>query len=136
MDTAQHTGKCEGCGRPIWSAVSLAAGRGSGCRAKLRKAAKTADLTAFHPWQVTKARDAIETGAIVPLSRPGMYAAVSSGGPVRKADPEPVVVYVVDAIERSCTCKAAMHGHRCYHLAGAVILFAAASGSTSTRKAA
>jgi hypothetical protein len=61
-----------------------------------------------------------------------MYAVTSSGGPVRKAAPEPVTVYIVDVAERSCTCKAAAHGHRCYHLAAALILDTA----STARKAA
>jgi hypothetical protein len=36
-----------------------------------------------------------------------------------------VTVYLVDAQERSCTCRAAANGRRCYHLAGALILSAA-----------
>lgn len=122
-DTAQAT--CEGCGRRIWSAASLAAGRGSGCRAKLRNAARTVDLSMFHPWQITKAHEVIEMRAAVPSSRPGLYAVTSSGGRVRKADPEPVIVYFTDAIERSCTCKAAKRGLDCYHLPIAIILYAA-----------
>jgi hypothetical protein len=121
-NTAEHA-TCQGCGRKIWSAASIAAGRGSGCRAKLRKATQTADLTVFHGWQVEKARDAIELGAIVALSREGIYAAVSGDG---------VTVYVVDAIERSCTCKSRVP---CYHLCGGLILFAASSAG-SNRKAA
>jgi hypothetical protein len=70
--------------------------------------------------------------AAVPSSRPGLYAFTSSGGRVRKADPEPITTYLTEAIERSCTCKAAARGRACYHLPTVIILFAA----DSTRRAA
>jgi len=37
-----------------------------------------------------------------------------------------VTVYLTDAIEGSCTCKAGANGRCCYHLAAALILQAAA----------
>lgn len=110
--------RCQSCGRKLTAASSVAAGRGPVCRAKVRKAAQTIDLTEFHGWQVDKARELIEQQAIIPSSRPGLYAAVSGDG---------VTVYLVDATEASCTCKAAANGRRCYHLAAALILDAAAS---------
>ncbi len=76
-----------------------------------------ADLSGFKAWQVTKATEAIEEQAVVPSSRPGLYASVSGDG---------VTVYLTDAIERSCTCKAGANGRLCYHLAAALILQAAA----------
>lgn len=80
-------------------------------------AAETADLAAWHGWQIDKAAEAIEQGAVVPLSREGIYAVVSSDG---------VTTYLVDAIEQSCTCKAAANGRRCWHLAAVAIVDAAA----------
>jgi hypothetical protein len=109
--------RCQSCGRKLTAASSVAAGRGPVCRARVRKAAATvAGLGEFHGWQVDKAREAIEMGAVIPSSRPGLYAAVSGDG---------VTVYLVDVIEGSCTCKAAANGRRCYHLAAALILSAA-----------
>ncbi len=105
-----------GCGRKLTAAASVAASRGPFCRARVRKAADTADLGEFHAWQVDKAREAIELQAVIPSSRTGLYIAVSGDG---------VTVYLVDAEERSCTCKAAANGRRCYHLAAAPILSAA-----------
>ncbi|MGH3218951.1 MAG: DUF6011 domain-containing protein [Streptosporangiaceae bacterium] len=116
MTESTQTVKCQGCGRKLTATASVAAGRGPVCRARPRKAAATADLGAFHGWQVDKAREAIEMLAVIPSSRPGLYAVVSSDG---------VTVYLADAIERSCTCKAAASARRCYHLASAVILAAA-----------
>lgn len=120
--TGQYDGgeivRCHDCGRKLTAAASIAAGRGRTCRAKVRRAAETTNLSDFHPWQIDKAREAIEMLAIVPSSRSGLYAAVSGDG---------VTVYLTDAIERSCTCKAGANGRSCYHLAGALILSAATS---------
>ena len=91
--------------------------RGRTCRAYVKKAAEAADLSGFHGWQVAKAAEAIEEQAVVPSSRPGLYASVSGDG---------VTVYLTDAIEGSCTCKAGANGRCCYHLAAALILQAAA----------
>lgn len=102
-----------GCGRCLTAPASIARGYGRTCAARIKAAAQTADLGGFHAWQVAKAGEAIEQGAIVPSSRQGLYAAVASDG---------VLTYLVDAHERSCTCKAAANGRRCYHLAGALIL--------------
>jgi len=103
--------------------ASLSRGYGRTCRARITAAGEAADLSEFHPWQVEKAREAIEEKSIVPLSRPGLYAAVSTDG---------TLTYLVDAIEGSCSCKAAATGRRCYHRAGALILDA----SAITRRAA
>jgi hypothetical protein len=78
--TDQHEARCLGCRRPIRSAEALATGYGAGCRAKLRKAAKTADLSAWTPTQVEDARQAIEDGAVVPSNRDGVFHVVSSDG--------------------------------------------------------
>jgi hypothetical protein len=109
--------RCLRCGRRLTAQASIARGTGRTCKARIVAAAEVADLGEFHGWQVDKAREAIEQGAIVPSSREGLYAAVSGDG---------VTVYLVDARERSCTCKAAANGRRCYHLASALILATAA----------
>lgn len=72
--------RCLDCRRPIRSAESLATGRGAGCRAKIRKAARTADLSAWTPAQVDGALQAIEDGAVVPGNREGVFHVVSSDG--------------------------------------------------------
>lgn len=79
--------------------------------------ALAANLDNFKPVQVDKAREAIEQGAVIPTSRSGLYFAVSSDGTTH---------YLVDQAERSCTCPAGARGVRCYHLASAEILTAAA----------
>jgi Family of unknown function (DUF6011) len=116
--TITQPARCLRCGRRLTAAGSVSAGYGRVCRARIAlAAAQVADLAAFHGWQVEKAREAIEMRAVVPSSRPGLYAAVSGDG---------VTVYLTDAREGSCTCKAAARGRRCYHLASALILSAAA----------
>jgi hypothetical protein len=109
--------RCLRCGRRLTASASISAGYGRTCRSRIRIAAEAADLAGFHGWQVEKAREAIEMRAVVPSSRTGLYASVSSDG---------VTVYLTDARERSCTCKAAANGRRCYHLVAALILAAAA----------
>jgi len=67
-------------GRKITSAASIAAGRGAGCRAKIRRAAKAADLSAWTESQIEDARTAIADGAVVPAARPDVFHVVSSDG--------------------------------------------------------
>lgn len=112
---------CQDCGRRIWAAASVAAKRGSGCRAKLRAAVRASDAKAE---QIAKAAELIDDGGIVPVSRPGIYAATSSDG---------TTIYVVNLPDQTCTCPAGQHGRYCYHLVAATILNAA---RTSRRRAA
>jgi hypothetical protein len=79
-DTTAEEHRCLSCGRKITSADSVAAGRGSGCRAKIRAAAKATDLSAWTGSQLEDARMAIEDGAVVPTARPGVFHVVSSDG--------------------------------------------------------
>ncbi len=108
---------CRRCGRTLTAARSVSAGYGRSCKARIAEAAKVADLSQFKAWQAEKARELIEQQAIVPSSRHGLYVAVSSDG---------TTVYLVDALERSCTCRAAANSRSCYHMAAALILLAAA----------
>jgi hypothetical protein len=119
MTTAEHTAKCQSCGRVrrFSSAAALASAPASGriCRAKIRRTV-TAVAGAMKPEQHAKMTELIEDGGIVPVSRPGVYAATSSGGST---------VYVVNVGAGSCTCRAGQNGRDCYHLAAALILNAA-----------
>ena len=115
--TSEQSVHCLRCGRRLTAAASIGAGYGRVCRSRIAQAAQVADLSAFHAWQAKKAREAIEMRAVVPSSRTGLYVAVSGDG---------TTVYLVDVLEGSCTCKAAANGRRCYHLAAALILVAAA----------
>ena len=73
-----------------------------------------ADLTEYKPAQVDKAREAIEQGAILATSRPGIYTAVSSDG---------TVTYLVH--RAACSCPAGQKSRACYHRAGVSLLEAA-----------
>jgi Family of unknown function (DUF6011) len=81
MTEQTSSARCQSCRRKLTAASSVTPGRGPVCSAKVRKAAQTIDLTGFHRLQVDKARELIEQQAIIPSSRPGMYAAVSGDGP-------------------------------------------------------
>jgi hypothetical protein len=78
--TPAETARCLGCRRPIRAAESIATGYGSGCRAKIRKAAKVADLSAWTESQIEDARQAIEDGAVVPSNREGVFHVVGGDG--------------------------------------------------------
>lgn len=107
--------KCQGCGRKLTAATSIARGRGPVCRAKVRRAATNAESD-VKAEQHAKAVELIEDGGIVPVSRPGVYAASSSDGST---------IYLADAAAGTCTCKAGERGRLCYHLHAARILDAA-----------
>jgi hypothetical protein len=79
-DTTQ-TRKClGGCGYTLRSAKAIARGHGSRCWAKVGKAAQEAGLSAWTSLQVEEARQAIEDGAVVPNTRPGVFHVVSVHG--------------------------------------------------------
>jgi len=119
MTTTEHTAKCQSRGRVrrFGSAAAALAAPSSGrvCRAKVRKTVAIV-AEAVKPEQHAKMADLIEDGGIVPVSRPGVYAATSSDG---------TTVYVVNVNDGSCTCPAGQNGRDCYHLAGALVLQAA-----------
>ena len=77
---ATETRNCLRCGRKLRSAEAVARSYGAGCWAKVRKAERTADLSAWTPSQVEEARQAIEDGAVVPSTREGVFHVVSSDG--------------------------------------------------------
>jgi hypothetical protein len=66
---------------------SIAAGRGGGCRAKIRKAAKAADLSAWTPGQLEDARLAIADTAVVPADRPMPLRQVPRGSEALRVMP-------------------------------------------------
>ncbi|GGZ23555.1 hypothetical protein GCM10010387_15940 [Streptomyces inusitatus] len=92
-------------------------GYGPKCRAKVRRA--RANATGHHAWQVTKAVELLELGALVPLrrhrSRTQIFLTVSDDGSE---------VYRT-AASGQCNCPAGLRGTRCYHVAAAAIVAAA-----------
>jgi hypothetical protein len=85
------------------------------CRARIRAAALAEAVKDFTQAQVDKARELISDGGLVPTKRAGVYQSVSSDG---------VTVYLTHFA--GCTCRAGLRSVRCYHVAGARILSAAA----------
>jgi hypothetical protein len=116
-ETAPEPRRCLGCRHVIRSAEALATGYGAGCRAKMRKAAKTADLSAWTPSQVEDALQAIEDGAVVPSTREGVYHVVSSDG---------TEVHLVHRDGCGCTNGLLTRPSRaCYHRCAVAIVTAA-----------
>ena len=108
-----------GCRHLISSAESLATGYGKGCRAKMRKAVKTADLSAWTPSQVEEARQAIEDGAVVPSTREGVFHVVSSDGSE-----------VYRTHRNGCTCTNGLKtrpSRPCWHRCAVAIVLAASA---------
>ena len=124
-DTTAETARCLDCRRPIRSAESLATGRGAGCRAKIRKAAKVADLSQWTESQVQDARQAIEDGAVVPSNREGVFHVVSSDGSE-----------VHRTAEHGCNCQNGLKTRQprpCWHrCAVAILLATSATAATLT----
>jgi hypothetical protein len=105
---------CLSCGRTLRSADSIKQGRGPKCRAKLRAAERTADLTGWKAEQIDKAREAIEDGAVLRL-RGRVFLVVSTDG---------TEVYRT-AASGQCNCPAGLKGRTCFHTAAARIALAA-----------
>lgn len=122
MDAIQITAaeaRClrPGCARKLTSPESVARGYGPGCWAKVRKAAKSADLSAWTPAQVAEALQAIGDGAVIPSNREGVYHVVSTDG---------AEVHLVAA--HGCNCTAGLQNHPprpCWHRCAAAIITAA-----------
>ena len=113
-ETAPEIHRCMRCGRRLRTAKSVAAGYGAGCRARIRAAAKLADLAAWTARQVEQARELIEDGGVVPTSRPGVFRTVSSDG-------EEFHLTHTEA----CNCPAGLKSKLCYHRAAVTLVLAA-----------
>jgi hypothetical protein len=108
------TANCLRCGRTLRAAQSVSRGYGRTCRSLVRKAAEALALVDFKAEQVTKAREVIEQGGVVPTSRRNVFQLASSKG-------DAVYLTAVQA----CNCPAGLKGRRCYHRAAVAILTAA-----------
>lgn len=113
---ATQTTKCTECHRPLRAAKSIARGRGPVCDLKARRRAAAAILA--RPFKdaetaATKALRHLTDKAIVPTRHAHQYLAVASAGDT---------AYLVDAIERTCTCKANRRHGRCTHLLAADVV--------------
>lgn len=108
------TTHCLRCGRTLRATTSIAAGYGRTCKTKVRKAAETAALADFKPFQIAKAREVIEQKAVVPTARPNVFQIASSDGTA-----------VYRTARQGCTCPAGLKSRACYHRAAVAILTAA-----------
>jgi hypothetical protein len=120
-----ETRKClGGCGRTLHSPATVARGYGSRCWAKIRKAAKQADLSAWTPAQIEDARQAIEDAAVIPSNREGVFHVVSSDGSE------------VHLVHRDgCNCTAGLKTHQprpCWHRCAIAIVLATSAPATQT----
>lgn len=115
-----ETRKClGGCGYTLRSAKAVARGYGARCWAKIRKAATTADLSAWTPAQIEEAQQTIEDGAVVPSTRKGVFHVVSSDG-----------TEVYRTAEHGCTCSNGLltrPSRPCWHRCAVVIVLAASA---------
>lgn len=119
MSNATEPARCLGCRHPVRSAESLATGYGAGCRAKMRKAVRTADLSQWTAAQVADARQALEDGAVVPSTREGVYHVVSTDGSE-----------VYRTHRDGCTCANGLQTRPprpCWHRAAVAIVLAASA---------
>lgn len=101
--------RCRKCRRPLRHASTD--GLGPKCRRNVRRANRE-NRARYQGWQVTKAAEALELGAVVPLrktSRTRVFLVVSDDG---------TEVYRT-AASGQCNCPAGLRGIRCYHGAAA-----------------
>lgn len=105
------TSRCTRCHRPLRSAKSIAAGKGSTCAKRERQENAVKGLKAA---TIAKARELIEQRGILPLRGRRIFQVVSSDGTATyKTAPQ------------ACTCAAGLKGkHVCYHRAAALMLAA------------
>jgi hypothetical protein len=122
--SATETRKClGGCGRTLRSAEAVTRGYGSRCWAKVRKAARTTDLSAWTETQVEEAEQAIADGAVVPSTRGGVFYVVSSDG-----------TEVYRTARHGCTCRNGLltrPSRPCWHRCAVVIVTAAEAPTVS-----
>jgi hypothetical protein len=106
---------CKRCRAALHAPRSIARGRGDRCYRKylaeqaarrLATAAGFKDATAAQ----TKALQLLDDHALVPTRHAGQYLATASRGDA---------AYLVDTIERTCTCRGHHRTGRCYHLLAA-----------------
>lgn len=119
------TTKCSECHRPLTAAKSIARGRGPVCDLKARRRAAAARLARIFKdadRAANKALRHLADKAIIPTRHDGQYLAVATEGDT---------AYLVDTIDRTCTCKAGQRHGRCTHLLAADI-----AEITTTRRAA
>jgi hypothetical protein len=107
------TATCTRCHATLTSAKSVAARIGRTCaRLNRQEAAASVFTRTFKNADAARAKalQLLTDNALVPTRHAGQYLATSSDG---------TAAYLVDTIERSCTCKGHQRVGRCYHLVAA-----------------
>ncbi|PWI05497.1 hypothetical protein DIZ27_38865 [Streptomyces sp. NWU339] len=108
--TTEHR-RCIRCRRRLRK--SSVDGLGPKCRARIRRAARA---NVDHPqWQIAKASEALELGAVFPLRQNRVFLVVSDDGEA---------VYRTAATGQ-CNCPAGLRSVRCYHSVAAHLVAAA-----------
>lgn len=102
----RYVKRCLNCDRPLTSKRSREKGAGEKCErkmdAKLREVCQD-----FHVWQVRKALDAIAANRFIRCGN-AFRVLGETGGYLTTVD--------------TCTCPAAEHDLKCYHMAGVRLL--------------
>jgi hypothetical protein len=114
--TEAPTAKCSRCHRTLTSQASIKRGKGAHCARLDRRERAAAVLTRTFKGAESariKALALLADRALVPTRHDGQYLAASSDG---------AQTYLVDTIERSCTCRGHQRVGRCYHLVAADVL--------------
>ncbi|MGO4421428.1 hypothetical protein AB4Z54_22655 [Streptomyces sp. MCAF7] len=108
--TTEH-GRCLKCRRPLRKPSPD--GYGPKCRLKLRRNAR--QDTTSPKWQVAKALELLELGAVIPLRQNRIFLVVADDG---------TEVYRTAATGQ-CNCPAGLRSVRCYHAVAAQYVAAA-----------
>ncbi|MGW4731793.1 hypothetical protein ACWEQC_21965 [Streptomyces shenzhenensis] len=108
--TTEH-GRCLKCRRPLRKPSPD--GYGPKCRLKVRRNARTD--TTNPKWQVAKALELLELGAVIPLRQNRIFLVVADDGSE---------VYRTAATGQ-CNCPAGLRSVRCYHAVAAQYVAAA-----------
>lgn len=113
MTTTATPTKCTECHRTLTAPASIARRMGDTCARNARRRLAAAVLTrTFKNAEAAKAKalQLLTDKALVPTRHAGQYLATSTDG---------ATAYLVDTVERSCTCKGHTRIGRCYHLVAA-----------------
>lgn len=104
--------RCHKCRRPLRRPTPD--GYGPKCRRKVRRSGRRA-ATPYPQWQVAKAVELLEMGALIPLRANRVFLAISDDGSE---------VYRT-AASGQCNCPAGLRSIACYHAAAAHLVAAA-----------
>lgn len=111
--TTTKTANCRRCRALLTTPRSVTRGYGDRCWHEQRRE-NAAKAAGFKPATITKARELIADGGIIPVRGRRVFRAVSSDG---------TASYLT--APQACACKAGLRGkHGCFHRAAATLLAA------------